>query len=190
MAVINRREQILTAAMRLFSEKGYHATSMRDIAEALGLQAGSLYVHIDSKEEVLFEIVDRAADQFIGTIAPVAAADRPAAERLREALRAHLQVMARNLDTATVFFHEWKFLEGHHRAQIVAKRDQYEQHFRRIVADGIESGEFRPVDVRLAALALLSMANWFYHWFSPDGPLNATDVADGFADLILEGLKA
>lgn len=190
MAVASRREQILATAVQLFSARGYHATSMRDIAEALGLQAGSLYVHIEGKEELLFEIVDRGADQFLAAVAPVAAAPRPAPERLREAMRAHLRVMARHLDTATVFFHEWRFLDAGRRQRILAKRDRYEQLFRAIVADGVREGSLRPVDVPMAARAVLSMVNWFYHWYRPEGPLSADEVADRFADLVLHGLQA
>lgn len=185
---MSRREQILHTARQLFSDRGYHATSMRDIAEALGIQAGSLYVHIRSKEDVLFEIVDRCADQFLRALAPVLESPRPAPERLREALRAHLQVMARNLETATVFFHEWKFLDPERRQAVIRKRDEYEAGFRRIIAEGVAAGAFRPVDVRLAACAVLSMANWFYHWYSPAGPLSAEEIADRFADMILWGL--
>lgn len=190
MAVANRREQILSTAVHLFSEKGYHATSMRDIAEALGLQAGSLYVHIQGKEELLYEIVDRGAEQFLAAVTPIAESDRPAPARLREAMRAHLRVMARNLDTAIVFFHEWKFLDADRRSRILAKRDRYERLFRAIIEDGVREGSFRPVDVRMAALAVLSMVNWFYHWYSPEGPLTADEVADRFADLVLRGLEA
>ena len=194
MANASRREQILEAAMELFSGKGYHATSMRDIAERLGIQAGSLYVHISGKEELLYDIVDRAAEQFLEAARQAEEAARArgagAEERLRTAVRAHLEVMAANLDTATVFFHEWKFLDPQRRAQIKAKRDAYESVFRRIVADGVAEGAFRPVDVRLAALAVLSLCNWFYQWYSPQGPLSASEIADRFVDLLLGGLRA
>lgn len=189
-----RRDEILAAAMELFSDKGYHSTSMRDIADRLGLQAGSLYVHIRSKEEVLFEIVDRAADRFAEAIeraraeAEARGADPEAALRL--AVRNHLQVVSDNLDTATVFFHEWKFLDPDRRALILAKRDAYEAAFRDLIAQGIDAGVFRPVDPRLAGLAVLSMCNWFYQWYSPAGPLSAHEIADRFVDLLLGGLRA
>jgi len=189
----NRRSDIVAAAMALFSEKGYHSTSMRDIADRLGLQAGSLYVHIRSKEDVLFEIVDEAADRFAAALEQAraeAAARRGGPEAaLRLAVRNHLQVVADHLDTATVFFHEWKFLDPDRRARILAKRDAYEAAFRDLVAGGIEAGAFRPVDPRLAALAVLSLCNWFYQWYSPAGRLSAGEVADRFVDLLLDGLR-
>lgn len=194
MANGERREQILRAAMERFSEKGYHATSMRDIADLLGIRAGSLYVHIAGKEDLLYEIVDRAAQQFLeavdGAERRSAARDAGPEERLRRAIGAHLDVMAQNLDTATVFFHEWKFLDPERRARVRAKRDAYEGVFRRIVADGVAGGDFRDVDVRIAGLALMSLCNWFYQWYSPQGPLSAAAVGDAFADLLLAGLRA
>ncbi|HEX6988431.1 MAG TPA: TetR/AcrR family transcriptional regulator [Bacillota bacterium] len=190
----NRRRQIVAAAMELFSDKGYHSASMRDIAERLGLQAGSLYVHIRSKEDVLFEIVDHAADRFADAVR--SAQDQARAqgagpdETLRLAVRNHLQVVAENLGTATVFFHEWKFLDPDRRARILAKRDAYEAAFRDIIAAGVGAGVFRPVDPRIAGLAVMSMCNWFYQWYSPAGPLSAHEIADRFVDLLLAGLRA
>ena len=187
-----RRSEIVAAARELFSEKGYHSASMRDIAERLGLQAGTLYVHIRSKEDVLFEIVDQAADRFLEAVrqARAEAESRGASpeEALRLAMRSHLRVVAENLDTATVFFHEWKFLDDDRRALILAKRDAYESAIRDLIIQGIESGVFRPVDPRLAGLAVLSLSNWFYQWYSPAGPQSAEDIADAFADLLLAGL--
>src|SRR5438105_6705523 len=107
---VDRKEQIYSTARSLFSERGYHATTVRDIARELNMQGGSLYAHIDSKEDVLWEIVQRAAEQFFTAVRPLAGEPVPASLRLRRMLRAHVEVVARNLDNATVFFHEWRFL--------------------------------------------------------------------------------
>ncbi|PZN10119.1 MAG: TetR/AcrR family transcriptional regulator [Bacillota bacterium] len=186
----SRREEILAVAGQLFRQKGYHATSMQDIAERLRLQRGSLYAHIDSKEELLFEIADRAAERFLAAIEEAERAGRTAAEKLRLAMRAHMAVLAGYRDTATVFLHEWRFLRDDLRHRILEKRDRYEQHWRRIIAEGVAGGEFRPVDDRFGALLALSAVNWAYQWYSPAGSLSPEQVADRFADLILEGLRA
>src|SRR3954469_21009044 len=94
----------------MFSRQGYHATTMRDIARELNLQGGSLYAHIESKEDVLWEIVERAAREFLSAARPLAVGAAPPSERLRAMLRAHVEIVARNLSDATVFFHEWRFL--------------------------------------------------------------------------------
>ncbi|HEY8487572.1 MAG TPA: TetR/AcrR family transcriptional regulator [Thermaerobacter sp.] len=184
-----RREEILTVAGELFRQKGYHATSMQDIAERLQLQRGSLYAHIESKEELLFEIVDRAADRFLAGIEQAWQEGRTARERLRRALAAHMRVIAEHRDTASVFFHEWRFLRDELRRRIQAKRDRYEARWRELIADGMARGEFRPVDPRFAALLALSAVNWSYHWYSPEGPLSPEQVAEAFAGLILQGLE-
>jgi AcrR family transcriptional regulator len=164
---------------------------VREIADRVGVQAASLYAHVQSKEELLYLIVDRVADEFVTAIVPIAADHaRPAAERLRAALHAHLDVVARNLPTATVYFHDWRSCDPVRRDAIVGKRDAYEAAWRSIIADGIAAGQLAPCDPKFAALTWLSTANWFHAWYRPDGPLDPAAVADALADLLLEGLMA
>ena len=155
----------------------------------MGVQAASLYAHVQSKEELLYLIVDRVADEFVTAIVPIAAdRGRPAAERLRAALHAHLDVVAANLPTATVYFHDWRSCDSVRRDAILHKRDDYEGAWRSIIADGVASGELGDCDPRVAARMWLSAANWFHTWYRPEGPLAPGAVADAFADLLLEGL--
>ena len=107
-----QRERIVDATGRLFSDKGYHGTSMADIGKAVGLEKGSLYTHISAKQEVLRELVERGAAFFMEALAPVAVAPEPAPEKLRRALRAHLGVVAAHPDLATVFLQEWRQLKA------------------------------------------------------------------------------
>src|SRR5579871_4570851 len=184
-----QRERIVAATGRLFSDKGYHGTSMADIGKAVGLEKGSLYAHIAAKQDVLRELVERGAGFFLAALQPVVASPQPAPQRLRLALRAHLRVVAEHPDLATVFLHEWRRLEGEARGRIGALRDEYEQLWRSIVAEGVREGTLRPdVDPGFAALLLLSAGNWAYQWFDPDGPLSSDEVADRFADLALTGM--
>src|ERR687892_896361 len=103
-----RRDQILEASARLFSERGYHATSMREIGEATGMLAGSLYAHIEGKEDLLFGIVQRAAGAFLDGVEAVRDSKASAEEKLRRAMRAHVEVVAGDLEAARVFHHEWR----------------------------------------------------------------------------------
>lgn len=185
-----RKEQIYTTAGTLFSQKGYHATSVRDIARELDMQGGSLYAHINSKEDVLWEIVQRAATEFMESVAPIASSDAPASERLRRMIRAHVAVVTHHLDDATVFFHEWRFLGPERAREVGQQRDRYEAAFRGVIEDGIKAGEFRSVDPKLSALAVLSSVNWVYQWYRPEGELSPEGVADSFSDLLLSGLSA
>src|SRR3974377_597444 len=159
-----RREELTRAAARLFAERGYQGTSLADLADALGLQKASLYHHIATKEDLLWEVAHEGAAAFHA--APDAVpAEAPASERIRLALRAHLRVVAEQLDVATVFVREWRYLEGERREQFVAERPRYEYRFRAPFREGRELGELRTdLDDATAALLALSAANWAFTW--------------------------
>ncbi len=187
---VSRKEQIYRTAGKLFSQLGYHATSMRDLAKALGVQGGSLYAHISSKEELLWEIVNRAADEFDAALEPIRDSKLAPPEKLRAALEAHLNVISKNKDWATVFFHEWKHLPITKIEEIADRRASVERIYREILEEGIKKGSFRPdLDAKLASVLSLSSANWAYHWFNPGGRLNAGEIADAFCKMLLEGFK-
>lgn len=183
-----RKEHVLAAAIALFSRKGYHGTTVRDIAVESGMLSGSLYAHIESKEDLLYEIVLQAADQFMAAIGPIVPADLPASAKLRAVMKAHLQVMAESRDAAAIFMHEWKALSGERLAVISEKRNAYEDGLASIIRQGMAAGEFRAVDAKFARLLVLSAVNWLYQWYDPAGPLGPEAVADKFADLLLHGL--
>jgi AcrR family transcriptional regulator len=184
-----RRLQIEEAASALFRERGYAATSVRDIAQALNLQGGSLYAHMASKEDVLWSIVNRAADRFNTDVGPAAAAHSAPAERLRNMIRAHVGVVTSTQKDAAVFLHEWRFLSADRRAQMAQRRDAYEALFRAVIADGISAGVFRDVDARVTAATMLSALNGIATWYSPRGRLSETQIADQQADLFLHALE-
>ena len=183
-----RRQQIEDAASALFRERGYAATSVRDIAQALNLQGGSLYAHMASKEDVLWSIVSRAADRFNAEVAPVAAERASGPIRLRKMIRAHVEVVTSDQKNAAVFLHEWRFLSQERRDQMAARRDAYEALFRRVIDEGIGTGDFEAVDSRLTAMAILSSLNGIATWYRPAGALGARDIADQYADLFLRAL--
>ena len=183
-----RRQQIEDAASALFRERGYAATSVRDIAQLLNLQGGSLYAHVASKEDVLWSIVIRAAARFDAEVRPHATGNTPAAERLRRMIRAHVEVVTSGQRDAAVFLHEWRFLSSERRADVAARRDRYEALFRGVIANGVMAGEFRSVDPSLTAMAILSSLNGIAAWFRPDGDLTPAQIADSHADLFLGGL--
>src|SRR5688572_13642543 len=121
-----RRTELIGIAARLFSERGYHGTSMQHLADALGLQRGSLYAHIGSKEELLFDVVEEGAARFLERGAEAAHMDAPAAERLRAFLAGHIATVVEHLDASTVFLNEWRYLSPDLRALVQEKRDEYE----------------------------------------------------------------
>lgn len=186
-----RREQILDSASRLFSERGYHATSMRDLAGDLGMQGGSLYAHISSKEELLIEIVNQASRQFDEALFTLRAEAMPADQKLREAMYRHIRVVADNMDSATVFFHEWKHLSPEAYARVTGWRDTIDAFYRELITQGVQEGTLRAdLDIKMTAYLVLSAVNWAYTWYRPGGSLAPRDVAEQFADMLLGGLRA
>lgn len=183
-----KHEELLAAAVRLFRRKGYHDTSMQDLAEAVGIQRGSLYHYIEAKEDLLWDIMDRAMRRLLDAVEPVAASSAPASEKLRRAVQAHLAVAAEHRDELVVLHVELKSLSAARRERMLALRDRYEGLFRRMVEEGVRTGEFRAADPKTVGLAVLGACNWFTTWFRPEGPLSAADFARAFADLFLEGL--
>ncbi|WP_038042445.1 TetR/AcrR family transcriptional regulator [Thermus tengchongensis] len=182
---MERREQILTIAGHLFSQRGYHATSMRELAKHLNLQGGSLYAHITSKEELLIEVVRQAAERFLKVLEglkgdPVA--------KLKGLVRGHLGVIAQELPRATVFFHEWKHLSPPLLEEAKALRRRYEEGVQAVIQEGMEQGVFRVDNLRLATLFVLSALNWTYQWYRPDGPLSLEELSEAYATLILRAL--
>jgi AcrR family transcriptional regulator len=184
-----RRRAIEDAASTLFRERGYAATSIRDIAQALAIRGPSLYAHVTSKEEVLWAIVDRAASRFERS-AHDALADSGAdpTHRLEALVRAHVDVITTDPGEASVFVAEWRHLSGDRRAQILDRRDAYEERFRSVVRDGMADGTFALTDPALAATFLLSALNGIAGWYRPDGRLSADRIADHFVDLAVRSL--
>jgi AcrR family transcriptional regulator len=183
-----RRRQIEAAASALFRERGYAATSVRDIARAVSMQGGSLYAHVASKEDVLWAIVERAAERF-DRAATSATADAPSAtEALRRLVRAHVEVVTDDLGNAASFLHEWRFLSLDRREAVGERRDRYEARFRAVIRDGMATGEFAPTDERLASTFILSALNGIAAWYRPDGALDPQAIADRYSDLALAGL--
>jgi TetR/AcrR family transcriptional regulator, cholesterol catabolism regulator len=182
------REVILDAATRLFSEKGYAGTTMRDIANAVGVLPGSLYAHIEAKELLLLEIVEAGIDRYLMAGDGLDTVAAPV-DRLHAAVRSHVAVVAESPQRALVVFHQWRFLSGPNRARIVDKRGRYEQIFATLIDDGVRAGVFSDrLDRRVAVRGLLGALNWTAEWYRPDGPAPTEVLADRLADAFLWGL--
>ena len=182
-----RRSELTRQAARLFAEKGYHGTSMGDLAEAMGVQKGSLYAHIESKQDLLYETMRDGAAAFHAALDAIPD-ELPATEKIRRALRGHLRVVAEQLDVATVFVREWRYLQGDRREEIVAERRRYEERFRALFREGRDLGELRTdLDEATAALLALSAVNWAYTWLQPGRPTD--ELADRFYALLVDGMR-
>jgi TetR/AcrR family transcriptional regulator, cholesterol catabolism regulator len=182
-----RRTELTREAARLFAERGYHGTSIGDLAKAMGVQKGSLYAHIASKQDLLYETMRDGSEAFHAALDAIPD-DLKVTERIRLALRAHLRVVAEQLDVATVFIREWRYLEGERAAEFVAERRRYEERFRALFREGRERGELRTdLDDQAAVLLVLSAANWAYTWLPPDA--DTDELADRFFATLLDGVR-
>ncbi|MCH9034645.1 MAG: TetR family transcriptional regulator [Planctomycetes bacterium] len=186
---LQRRDEVLSAAERLFAEHGYQATSVRDIADVMDLQAGSLYAHIESKDDLLWDIVTRAADGFFEAVQPIVSADLVPMEKLRRLISAHVQVITANLDAASVYSTEWRHLAADRKSEFAKRRNTYEKLVRGLVRDCIREGTFADVDEKFATLLILSSINWIYQWYRADGPMTPEEIARKLTDLLFNGLR-
>jgi AcrR family transcriptional regulator len=185
-----RSEEVYAAALRLFREKGYHATSMQDIAQAVGLYKGSLYHYIGSKEDLLVRVFERGMGALLTEVERIAGDESLApSAQLRQVIGAHVEAVASNLDALTVYLHEWRALAGESLASVRSQRERYMALLSEIVLRGVRVGEFEVADARIATLGVLGMCNWLCQWYRPGGRLTPPEIAAHFADLVLRGLQ-
>lgn len=182
------RDIILEAAAQIFTQKGFHAASMQDIAEAVRLQKGSLYYHVNSKQEILLEILDRALDLLTERLEAVLQLPESPKEKLRKAMRSYLETLAEYRNPASVLLLEYRSLEPDLQARHIEKRDHFEKLWRGLIQAGVEEGQFRGHDVAMSTRAILGAMNQAIVWYRPDGSLSAGEIADIFSDLFINGL--
>ncbi|EPZ45889.1 TetR/AcrR family transcriptional regulator [Alicyclobacillus acidoterrestris] len=184
----NKQNEIALAAVKLFEQKGYRATSVQDIADAVGLQKGSLYHYITSKEDLLMQIAHQAILQFNQQLQSILAEDISAREKLERMIRAHLTMSIENLETTTVLWRE-AFSLGEGPQEVIARMsDEYLNLVTQILTEGVANGEFQVAEPRVTALAILGACNWVYRWYQSNGSLDASDISSVFSNLFLNGL--
>ena len=182
-------DPVLEAAGRLFREKGFAATTVREIAAAAGILPGSLHYRFASKEALLLALMDRGIERAVSAVR-IAIADAPdSLERVRAALRAHLRLLVEEDDSIYVLLYEGHSLSGAARTHMVRLRDRYDALWDGLLHEAAGTGRLRPdVDLRLARLLLLGGVNWTARWFSIRGPYSVEHVAESYADMLLHGL--
>jgi AcrR family transcriptional regulator len=186
---ISRKQQIYQAAERLFKENGYNATSMRDIAGQLNIEAASLYSHIKSKDEILETICFRMAEQFLQGIDEVNDLYFNAEEKLKMAIHSHVNILANDLNASSVFLRDWRHLTEPKLSEFKELRNTYENSFKIILNNGEDENVFQTVDKKFAVLTILSALNWITEWYKPGGPMTPDEVAENLFNFILTGLK-
>lgn len=183
------REDILRAAAAIFQEKGYHAASMQDIAEAVDLQKGSLYHHVSSKQEILLALLDEALGLIVERLEGAITPDLSSSLKLRQAMQAYLDFLAENRSLSSVLLLEYRSLEPEFKDLHIPRRDHVDRIWQGIIEEGVSAGEFKTLTPGLVSKALLGVLNWTITWYREDGPLSTLEIADHFTDLFLQGLN-
>jgi AcrR family transcriptional regulator len=181
-----RRAEILQAALRAFGEKGYHRTTLDDIAEHLGVRKTALYHYFPDKEALLYECHRESLVQLARILREAGRLPSPTAQ-LEHVVREHVRVMTDTLQGSPLAF-EVTALTGEKQARVIAGRDRYEKRVRRIIDEGMKGGDFRKGDPKVAVFVILGAINWIARWYRPEGSLKAPELGREFVDHLLAGL--
>jgi AcrR family transcriptional regulator len=184
-----RRLEIVRAAGRTFGERGFTETGMRDIAAAADISPANLYNYFKGKQELLFFCQESALKRMLGALEKARRSKMGAAEKLRMVIESHLRCVLDEVEGSAAHLQTNGLPHRlHHR--LVTQRDRYERGIRRLIENGVWSGEFVACDASLVTRAILGAANWSVRWFRPEGPLNPENIAREFARYLIRGLAA
>jgi AcrR family transcriptional regulator len=184
-----RDKEVLEVAAQLFFERGYSEASVQDVAEALGMLKGSLYYYIQSKEDLLFDVISAVHKEGLEVVRARSEIAGDPLDRLSSVIRGHVEHTCRNLVPTAVFLHELSALPAERRKEILGSEHAYQGVFRDLVEEGQKDGLVRAdLDPRLAALSVLGSTNWVYRWFRPGGAFTPEQIGSEMADLAIRGI--
>jgi len=181
------KTQIYQAAAVLFREKGYAGTSVRELAQKVGLEASSLYNYIKSKEEILQDICMKHAIHFTEGIAAINRNCKSSKDKLSAIIQLHIDIATEDMSSVTVFTDEWKHLSEPTLSRFVDLRKDYEKKVLQIIQSGISTGELKKVDPQIALFTFLTALKWIHYWFKP-GRINPERLSENMEKILLEGM--
>ena len=184
-----QKARILTAAAKVFQAKGYQAATMDDLAKAVGMTKAAVYYYYPKKNDILLEICQSAVDGALDRIREVNRSEASAAERLREMIAGNVDTLTSNIEAWAVFYQEMALRRDPQARKIVAGLTEFSTSIETVIAEGVETGEFRDVDTHLVTLAVFGMCNWMYRWYRAEGR-TPTEIVEEFVEFILAGLRA
>jgi TetR/AcrR family transcriptional regulator, cholesterol catabolism regulator len=184
-----RKETIIETAARLFRERGFSATSMRDLAEQVGVEAASLYNHISSKAELLQEICFKVANKFMNNIDVVEATDSSSIKKVEAILRFHIQHMVNHYEEVYVSDREWKHLTEPYLSNMQTQRRAYRQRVASIIEDGIQKGEIKKIDAPTAVLIMLHAISGIESWHRSTKKISGEILEENMVTILIGGLK-
>jgi AcrR family transcriptional regulator len=185
----SKEQEIITVAARLFKEKGYRATTLEDIAAAVGMLKGSLYYYIRSKEELLYLVVRDPIRQAYNKLEEIVTSEAPVKVKIAQAIANHMTVFHQHYPHIAVYLHDYHHLMQQLEKTTIETPRHYHQLWATLLEQGVATGEVRSdLNVKVTGYAILGMCNWIYRWYNPQGTLSAEEIAGIFTTLVLEGL--
>jgi AcrR family transcriptional regulator len=184
----SKKEQRLKIAAQMFCDRTYHGTTLQDIAREVGMLKGSLYYYIDSKERLLVDIISQAVNSLNEGLVRVEKADLSPEQRLKEIIREHVRFNADYREAGTLFLTERHVLESLEMSGVNRIIDRRNQLLARTLKEAVNKGVYRPVDIRLASLAVIGLCNSLLFWYRPSGRLSHDQISDAFFELVQQGL--
>src|SRR6266571_4648158 len=182
------RVDILKSAAAAFRRLGYHGATVEEIAAALQMKKGNLYYYFRNKEEILFACHQYSLDRLTELLEAITRSEIGPDQKLRQLITAFVHTILDELH-GTALFLDLEALTPAHLKTVIARRDQFERGVRRLLEDGIDSGQFTAGNPKLLAFALFGAVNWIPRWFNPEGPATSQEIADLFADFFIRGLR-
>jgi AcrR family transcriptional regulator len=185
-----RREQILNGAARVFSKKGYHASTVDEIAKELGLTKASIYYYVSDKSDLLYQLYKRAMTMLLESQAAIMARPDPPDAKLAAMIEEYVRIVGgATAMYSVIVLREHHALPPRKRREIIAMRDQYEQAYQQCIQEGIEQGIFEAQDVKMASYVVLGALNWIPNWYNPRGSLSKEQIGKMFAEQLVRGLR-
>ena len=186
--MISRKEAIKNAAARLFRKRGFKATSMRDIAEAVGIKAASIYNHIKSKQELLSELLMEIAIVFTKEMRMIQQTSLDAKQKLERLIALHVRLTIEHTDAIALIAGEWVHLEEEEKLQYVRLRDEYENQFKSIIEQGKAEGLFKQLDTEIILFSTLSTLRWLYSWYSRNRDFDPIELEQQMTACLIHGM--
>ena len=183
------RNEILKIIAGLFKKRGFYNTSIKDISEKVGLRGGSLYYHIKSKEDALFDICENAINNLLTELERIVKTDDEPEEKLKKIIENQIDYFIKDFYETSVFLIETKALGDEYQKTYTGKRDKFESHIRNVLREGMKKGVFRKGDIKLMSFAILGMLNWMVIWYNPTGKWGPDKIKKEFTKIIFSGIE-
>ena len=185
----NRRDELLRASARLFREKGFDGTTIRDISSAAGMHSGSPFYHFKTKQDILVAVMEQGLAEGLRKTEEVMALPLPPDQKLLRLIRAHLgTILEEGSDFIPVLLYDWRSVTPANRRRIVALKDRYDAMWQQVIDELTRAGNM-PGDAQLMRLLILGAVNWTGTWYRTGGRLSLDEVAEGCARLFLQGTR-